>query len=141
MQRVWLKGDGCWMIWRKLLTWANMGLKPSKSRSLVVRRGKLVKTVFQIENKTIPTILKKSIRCLGIWFNESMCTENIKEMRSQTNIARISRQTWAFWKFKGMELPTWHTTSCSVAAGNIRNTDKHNWGTTANDQQVAQKMA
>ena len=69
----------------KLFTWARMRFKPTKSRSLVIRKGKLEKVVFRISNKTIPTIQENPIKCLGKWFNERMCdTESITEMRQQT---------------------------------------------------------
>ena len=69
----------------KLFTWARIRLKPTKSRSLVVRRGKLVKTVFRIK-KTIPAIQEIPIKGLVQWFNESICdTESIAEMLLQTN--------------------------------------------------------
>ena len=68
-----------------LFTWARMRFKPTKSRSLVIRRGKLDKIVFRITGQTIPAIQEKPIKCLGTWFNEKMCdTESIAEMRSQT---------------------------------------------------------
>ena len=46
-----------------LFTWVRMGIKPTKSRSLVVKRSRLVKTLFQISSKTIPAIQEKPIKC------------------------------------------------------------------------------
>ena len=79
--------EGRWMLedLEKLFTWARMKFKPTKSRSLVIKKGKLEKVVFRISNKTIPTIQENPIKCLGKWFNERMCdTESITEMRQQT---------------------------------------------------------
>ena len=46
---------------------------------------KLEKIVFRITGQTTPTIQEKPIKCLGKWFNETMCdTESIAERRSQT---------------------------------------------------------
>ena len=73
--------EGRWMLenLEKLFTWARMRFKPTKSRSLVIRKGKLEKVVFRISNKTIPTIQENPIKCLGKWFNERMCdTESIR---------------------------------------------------------------
>ena len=49
-----------WMLvdLENLFTWNGITCKPAKSRSLIVRRDRLVKIVFQILNETIPTILK-----------------------------------------------------------------------------------
>ena len=49
------------------------------------KKKKLEKIVLRISNKTIPTIKEEPIKCLGKWFNESICdTESITEMRNPT---------------------------------------------------------
>ena len=68
----------------KLFTWARMRFKPTKSRSLVIRKGKLEKVVFRISNQPILN-QEKPIKCLRKWFNGRMCdTKSITEMRQQT---------------------------------------------------------
>ena len=81
-----VEGRGMLEYLEKLFTWTRMRFKPTKSGSLVIRRGKVEKIVFRITGHTIPTIQEKPIKCLGKWFNETMCdTESIADMmRSQT---------------------------------------------------------
>ncbi len=50
------------------ITWAHMKLKPSKSRSISIVRGKLVDQRFHIDETPIPTVLEMPVKSLGRWF-------------------------------------------------------------------------
>ncbi|XP_041867113.1 uncharacterized protein LOC121656126 [Melanotaenia boesemani] len=61
---------GRWILngLEKLVSWASMSFNPSKSRSLVLKRGKVVdKFRFLISETPIPTILEKPVNSLGKW--------------------------------------------------------------------------
>ena len=50
---------------QELFKWAVMKVKPSKSRSLSIIKGKCQEIKFAINNNVIPTIREKSIKSLG----------------------------------------------------------------------------
>ena len=55
------------------LKWAKMKLKPMKSRSLVLKKGKVDEGVkFRIQGDSIPSIHEKPIKYLGKWFRASL---------------------------------------------------------------------
>ena len=67
-----------------MATWARMQFKPGKSRSLSIRRGKLVKHSFTIQGSKIPTIQEKGIRCLGKNYDSTLKdTSNLQDTVSQ----------------------------------------------------------
>ena len=47
------------------ITWARMKVKPIKSRSLVIKNGKVKEERFKIGNEIIPTVSEKPVKCLG----------------------------------------------------------------------------
>lgn len=57
----------------RLITWARMTFKPSKSRSMVLKRGKVVdKFRFSISGTVIPTITEQPVKSLGKLFDSSL---------------------------------------------------------------------
>ncbi|KAK7916460.1 hypothetical protein WMY93_012221 [Mugilogobius chulae] len=75
--------SGCrWILQglQKLVEWARMNFKPAKSRSMVLRKGKVDnKCQFSIAGTTIPTITEKPVKSLGKVFDSSLKdTESIK---------------------------------------------------------------
>lgn len=57
----------------KLITWARMSFKPAKSRSLVLKRGKVVDRFrFSLAGATIPSITEKPVKSLGKFFDCSL---------------------------------------------------------------------
>ena len=76
-----------WII-RKLdetIEWA--GMKPRKSRSMVIVKGKVEsRYCFRIQGVDIPTIRDSAIKCLGKWYDETLKdSENIAIFRQQVN--------------------------------------------------------
>ncbi|XP_049324773.1 uncharacterized protein LOC125789951 [Astyanax mexicanus] len=67
---------GCrWILQglEKLISWARMSFKPSKSRSMVLKRGKVLdKFRFSVNGVVIPSITEKPVTSLGKVFNCSL---------------------------------------------------------------------
>lgn len=67
---------GCrWILQglEKLIRWARMAFKPAKSRSLVLRKGKVTDRFrFNIEGALIPTVSEKPVKSLGKVFDSSL---------------------------------------------------------------------
>ncbi len=56
-----------------MLSWARMKCKPKKSRSLVVKRGKVTNTIrFEVQGEQIPTVSEQPVKCLGKWYDDTM---------------------------------------------------------------------
>ena len=64
--------QGCrWILkgLEKMVKWARMHFKATKSRSMVLRKGKVAEIRFNIEGTPIPTITEKPVRSLGKVFD------------------------------------------------------------------------
>ena len=69
------------------IKWARMEIKPSKSRSISIVKGKLTNERFQVNNDPIPTVLEKPIKSLGRWYNaELRDSEQVEQLRQDTII-------------------------------------------------------
>ena len=56
----------------ELILWARMRFKPSKSRSMVLKKGKLDERMkYRIGEEIVPTITEKPIKYLGKWYRSS----------------------------------------------------------------------
>ena len=56
-----------------LMAWCRMKLKPKKSRSLSVRKGKIdATTIFTVGSQQIPTVSQEPVKSLGRWYDSSM---------------------------------------------------------------------
>lgn len=67
--------EGRWMLnaLETLIKWARMKFKPAKSRSLVLKKGKVSNRFrYEVQGEVIPTITDKPVKSLGKWFNESL---------------------------------------------------------------------
>lgn len=54
-------------------TWARMSFKASKSRSLVIRKGKPTgRFSLHVQGEAIPSIKENPVKCLGKWFEVSL---------------------------------------------------------------------
>ncbi len=57
----------------RVITWANMSFNPSKSRSIVLKKGNMVdKFRFSISGTVIPTITEQPVKSLGNLFDSSL---------------------------------------------------------------------
>ncbi len=54
------------------IKWARLKIKPNKSRSLSVIKGKLVEHRFLIGKEPIPTVAEKPVKSLGGWYDASL---------------------------------------------------------------------
>lgn len=81
--------EGRWMLedLDRAFTWARMSFKPAKSRSLVLKRGKVEDRFrFKVGDKVIPTVTEKPVKSLGKWFDSSLKdTGSIKMMVAQVD--------------------------------------------------------
>ena len=67
---------GCrWLLrgLEKQIKWARMQFKPSKCRSVVIKKGKVAENFhFRVEGREIPTLSEKPVKSLGKWFCSSL---------------------------------------------------------------------
>ncbi|XP_052218246.1 uncharacterized protein LOC127835860 [Dreissena polymorpha] len=57
----------------ELIEWARMKFKPQKSRSMVLRKGKIQESaIYRIKDQLIPTVKEQPVKCLGKWFRDSL---------------------------------------------------------------------
>ena len=70
-----------------LFTWSRMNFKPSKSRSLALKKGKVQDRFrFKVNGEFIPTVTQQPVKSLGKWFRGSLNDrESVAEMRLQTD--------------------------------------------------------
>ncbi|XP_063436214.1 uncharacterized protein LOC134717649 [Mytilus trossulus] len=70
----------------EVVTWARMKFKPRKSRSMILKKGKIT-TKFQlkIQGDEIPTIVGNPIKCLGKWFDDTL-KDNTSVKTVQTQV-------------------------------------------------------
>ncbi|XP_076079229.1 uncharacterized protein LOC143049501 [Mytilus galloprovincialis] len=63
--------EGRWSLeeLERMIKWARMKFKPSKSRSLIVRKGKVQDETFELAGEKIPTVGEKPVKCLGKKFD------------------------------------------------------------------------
>merc|ERR1712035_185140 len=54
------------------LKWASMKIKPSKSRSISISRGKLSDRKFVIDEEEIPIIRENPVKSLGRWYKADL---------------------------------------------------------------------
>ena len=67
------------------VNWARMKFKPNKSRSLVIKKGKVTKRFnVHVQEEDIPSIMDRPIKCLGKWYDVSLKdTNNISRTKHQ----------------------------------------------------------
>ena len=80
--------EGRWMLedLSSLIKWARMKFKPTKSRSLVLKKGKVEnKYRFRIGADIIPTLTDSPVKSLGKWFRACLNDrEAVRDMVLQT---------------------------------------------------------
>ncbi|XP_076075792.1 uncharacterized protein LOC143046522 [Mytilus galloprovincialis] len=66
--------EGRWTLeeLERMIKWARMKFKPSKSRSLIVRKGKVQDETFELAGEKIPTVGEKPVKCLGKKFDATL---------------------------------------------------------------------
>ena len=52
--------------------WARMKIKPSKSRSISIVKGKLKNVKICIGDNPIPTVSEQPVKSLGRWYDASL---------------------------------------------------------------------
>ena len=55
------------------MSWAYVKFKAKKSRSIVLKRGKVDEQYhFELGEETIPTVLEHQVKSLGRWYTDEM---------------------------------------------------------------------
>ena len=78
----------------RYLQWARMKVKPSKSRSHSIVKGKVVDKNFALNEEVMPTVLEKPVKNLGRWYDASLRDKSqVEELRQETrqSIAEIEK--------------------------------------------------
>lgn len=70
-----------------LISWCRMSFKPSKSRSLSIKRGRLKAVVFTVSGQTIPTVQEEPVKSLGRVYDASL-----KDTRSAQQVTEMAVQ-------------------------------------------------
>lgn len=120
-------------------SWARMLFKARKSRSLVIKKGRVTsKFSLQVQGEVIPSIVENPIKCLGKWLNASLTdganvTDAVKlaeEWLKKTDKSLLPGKfkTWLYqhgllprllWLFTVYEFPM------TIIEGIKRRTNKH----------------
>ncbi len=58
------------------IQWARMEIKPSKSRSISIIKGKLSEHRFYVGEEPIPTVAEKPVKSLGRWYHVTLRTQS-----------------------------------------------------------------
>ena len=76
--------QGRWMLEdiKRIITWARMRFKPAKSRSLVLKKGKISDWYrFKAGGELVSTVKEQPVKSLGRWFTADINDrKSIKEM-------------------------------------------------------------
>ena len=79
--------EGRWILEDliELTNWARMEFKPAKSRSLVLKKGRVQNRFrFKIGENIIPTVQEQPVKCLGKWYRADLNDrQSVKEMLTQ----------------------------------------------------------
>ncbi len=67
------------------IQWAQMEIKPSKSRSISIVKGKLSEHRFYVGEEPIPTVAEKPVKSLGRWYHATLKdSEQVDQLRQDT---------------------------------------------------------
>ena len=108
----------------KMIEWARMRFKPSKSRSMTLKKGKVDERMkYRIGQEVIPTITEKPIKGLGKWYRaamsdrESICNIHTKiaEWMKEINSSGLPGR-FKLWMYQHGVLPrlTWPFTVYTI---------------------------
>nr|XP_034331688.1 uncharacterized protein LOC117690947 [Crassostrea gigas] len=71
----------------ELISWARMKIKPSKSRSVVLKKGRVTNYDFQLGQEIIPSVSEKPVKCLGKYFDDTL-----RDTKNTTNTVEQLQQ-------------------------------------------------
>ena len=88
-------------------TWARMQFKPAKSRSLVIKKGKVTERFkMTIQGEDIPSLSNNPVKCLGKWFDASLSDKSSQarlQQQAEEGFRRIDQcdlpgkfKTWVY---------------------------------------------
>jgi hypothetical protein len=116
-----------------------MKFKASKSRSLIIKKGRVTeKFKLQVQGEEIPSIVQSPIKCLGKWFDASLKdTGNIQQIRNQLqeSLKKIEKSglpgKFKAWLYQHAVLPrlSWplmlYEISCTAVEALERTVSRH----------------
>lgn len=73
------------------IKWALMEIKPSKSHSISIVKGRFVNKRFCINNGPIPMILEKPIKSIGCWYSADLKNSKQVEKLRQDKISSLKQ--------------------------------------------------
>ena len=96
----------------RFLSWARLDVKASKSRVLIIRKGKVDRQTVKIQGEAITSILDKPIKYLGKWFNHKLSDkEQVEEAAKlvEKYLQRIDRShlpgKFKVWMVQNVMMP------------------------------------
>lgn len=99
----------------RLIKWAKMSVKPAKSRSLVLKRGKVSdKLYFSLDGTEIPSINEKTF-----WLQLQRCSSHPDIHQGSWHLAEQSGQVWIAWKIQVLGIPSQHPASDPLAIAGL----------------------
>lgn len=115
---------GCqWLLQglERIITWARMMFKPAKSRSLVLRKGRVEnKHRFSLDGVPIPSVSEKPVKSLGKIFDSTL------KDKAAVQSAHMELKTWL--SVQGLDIPAWHPAENLLAAADLRSPSNHRGG-------------
>lgn len=104
----------------RLISWVRMSFKPAKSRSLVLKKGKVVdKFRFKISETTIPTLSEKPVKSLGKVFDCNL-KDKVAIQRTCGDLGVwLTKVVWVARAFQVMDLPACHSSHGFVATATL----------------------
>ncbi|KAK0136845.1 hypothetical protein N1851_026974 [Merluccius polli] len=112
----------------ELTDWARMEFKSAKSKSLVLRRGRVQDWFcFKIREDIIPTVKEKPVKSLGKWYRVDLNDkESVKEMLIQAETWMTSLEKSGLpGKYKAWGYQQWGASQTALAIACLRSTRLH----------------
>jgi len=109
---------GCrWILngLQELMSWDHMNFKPAKSRSLVLKKGKVTdKFHFSLGTTKIPSLTQEPVKSLGKVFNCSL-RDTASTKATNQDLKTWLAVVWPSWQVQGLDLPARHPPSDPLA--------------------------
>ncbi len=100
-----------------------MEIKPSKSRSISIVKGKLSEHRFYVGEEPIPTVAEKPVKSLGRWYHATLKDSEQVDQLGQYTMSGLEsiNKDHAPWQAEVVVPSVWATTQIDVAS-------YHLWG-------------
>ena len=94
----------------ELMVWGRMKFQTNKSRSLVLKSGKLIFFYYMLCGEEIPTIQEQPVKSLCHWYTEELRdTTKVQETSRQVNEGLESiKKMWLAWEAEACSMVLCH---------------------------------